>query len=108
MKNTSNKMKIIKSIPIGAGIKILALHNVKVYEITRDRNNENIRHNDREIPLISCSESKYFESENQCVFSGENPIIATKFNMTIKLELVEKHITHRIDYSFDEPIFKVL
>ena len=101
-------------IPIGAGIKILALHNVKVYEVTHDRSRFDKRKYDREIPLITCMDSEdefyneYYNSKKLCFFSGENPIIARKINMTIKLELVVNGNKQSTYYTFDEPIFKVL
>ena len=103
-------------IPIGAGIKILAVHNVKVYEVTHDRGNHSLKY-DREIPLITCKDKnfqehefykEYYNSKKLCFFSGENPIIARKINMTIKLELIVNGNKQSTIYTFDKPIFKVL
>lgn len=92
-------------IPIGAGIKILAVHDVKVFEITHSVKTRDQREYDREIPLIHCfSKDKY--KDERCFFVGGNPIVATAFNMTIKLQLNKNAGLY--SKHFSQPIFKVI
>ena len=88
-------------VPIGAGVKFLDTHNIKVHEITNSRNQSKPREYNRELQLMACG---FDNNSTECVIGKDNTLFATNFNMTLRIEKKEKNQ----EYPPNTPIFKVL
>ena len=88
-------------VPIGAGVKFLDTHNIKVHEITNSRNQSKPREYNRELQLMACG---FDNNSTECVIGKDNTLFATNFNMTLRIEKKERNQ----EYPPNTPIFKVL